>query len=81
MWRSSFRTFLFEMSKRRSASKRHGYTAVVLRLRVVSDAPRQLACGSPSAVQRGWQAAWAERAKRLNNDHNDHNGKLHGLSG
>jgi hypothetical protein len=41
------------------------YTATVLRLRGVSDAPPQLACGSPlSAVQRGWQAAWAERAER-----------------
>jgi hypothetical protein len=36
-----------------SASNRHGYTAAVLRLRAVSDVPRQLACGSPlSAVQR-----------------------------
>jgi hypothetical protein len=49
----------------RSASNRHGYTAVVLRLCGDSDVPRQLACGSPlSAVQRGWQAAWAERAEQ-----------------
>jgi hypothetical protein len=36
-----------------SASNRHGYTAVVLRLCGVSEVPRQLAYGSPlSAVQR-----------------------------
>jgi hypothetical protein len=49
----------------RSASYRHGYTAIVLRLHGVSDVPRQLACRSSlSDVQRGWQAAWAERAER-----------------
>jgi hypothetical protein len=53
----------FSAVRIRSASKRYGYTAVVLRLRLVLDAPHQLACGSPSAVQRGWQAAWAKLAR------------------
>ena len=45
-----------------TVSNRQGYTPVILRLRGVSDAPRQLACNNPlSAVQRGWHPERVEQ--------------------
>jgi hypothetical protein len=62
----------------RSASKR----GIAIRLSYATACcfGRASTCGSPSAVQRGEQAAWAELAERLNSDQSPTTAARHPLT-